>query len=77
MISELPFASVCKAFHMEISFIQMHMSIKLFPYEKVHTRTHFETQTKDNSEIAYLKVLILKIIIVIHPCPPPVGRAEN
>ena len=49
----------CKAFHVKISFIHMQILFHLhenktnFPYERLRTRTHFETEVKHNFEITY------------------------
>ena len=48
----------CTTFHMEMSFIytrSLYMSCKSnsFSYERLCTRTRFETEAKDNSEMAY------------------------
>ena len=51
--------SKCEAFRVEIYFIQTQMLVNLhvnktnFPYERLRTRTRFETEAKCNSEMAY------------------------
>ena len=62
--------SLCKAFHMEISFILMYMNQTLLRnktvfflniYERLGTRPHFETEAKGNSEIVYSVVNYIQL----------------
>ena len=75
--------SKCEIFHMKMSMIciRMDLWVKSFSYERFRTWTRFETEAKENSEMAYcfealFYVYLIKIVVIVS-AQPALAKAEK